>query len=273
MASSGLTPSDTDSARTRVHNTLADAPVEEGRPALAKLSADQSEVLADLLDGFETRRDVLHWMQSVTLHTLGALDDDWYQDVGADVGMMSALLGRPWGEFDPSDYSERWATEVRRGLAAEDLLPAARQAHREFRWNAVEFYDDPDHETEDPPDPSKQQHPGMRPALSSLDERMEWALSRLLDGFEDGDEFLAWGQRVIALTYAELDADVVRDAYFEVAMRRRMTDRTDPRARFVRESWAAEYLLPGFNRAASRAASRSAEVPDEGSTEQHAPPG
>jgi hypothetical protein len=264
MTSSGL------SARERAHLELADLPGDIDRPALAKLSSDQVDVVADLLDGFETRSEVIRWMGDVTVRSIGSLEDKWFADLATDSGAMSALLGRPWGTLDPEAFSPSTAREVRRGIAAKDLIPAIQRSHHEFRWAASEYYDDPDRE--EPPDPGKQKHPGMRPALSALDDRLDWALDRLLAGFADPEAFLVWGQTVISGTYAELDADVVEGAYFELPVRHRMLT-AEPKARFFRESWAAEFLLPGFNRAASRAAARATEVVEGERADKRKPPG
>jgi hypothetical protein len=259
------------SARERAHVELADLPGDVDRPALAKLSSDQVDVVADLLDGFETRSEVIRWMGDVTVRAIGSLDDEWFADLATDSGAMSALLGRPWGTLDPETFSASTAKETRRGIAAKDLIPAIQRSHSEFRWAASEYYDEVE-SVDQLPDPGKQKHPGMRPALSALDDRLEWALDRLLNGFADPEAFLVWGQTVISGTYAELDADVVEGAYFEMPVRRRMLGES-PKARFFRESWAAEFLLPGFNRAAARAAARATEVVENESADKRVPPG
>lgn len=246
-----------------------DLDTEVPRPALANLSRRQHRVLASLLDGFETRHEVLRWMQDVVIATVGALEDDWFATRGTDASVMSALLGEPWGTS--RGLSEGAPEEVRRGIAAQDILPAVHQAQRDFRWTASEYYEDPDYEPDDLADDPEA--PGMRPALKVLDEQLSWALDSLLEGFESDEALLAWGQRVIQMSYAELDSEDIERAFFETEVRRRMTDRTDARARFTRESWAAEYLLPGFNRAAARVASQTAEVPEREQTEQHIPSG
>jgi hypothetical protein len=255
----------------RVEAAFRGEAVEEDvpRPALANLSRRQQRVLASLLDGFEDRRAVLQWMQDVVIATVGALDGEWFATRATDASIMSALLGEAWGTARALE--DGTPEEVRRGIAAQDILPAVHRAQREFRWTATEYYEDDEFRT--PPDPEKQKHPGMRPALSSLDEQLTWALDQLLEGFKSDEALLAWGQRVIQMSYAELDSDDVERAFFETEIRRRMTDRSDARARFVRESWAAEYLLPGFNSAAARVASQTSEVPDTKETEQHVPAG
>lgn len=239
------------------------------RPALANLSRRQHRALASLLDGFDDRRDVLRWMQEVVVATVGALDDDWFATRATDASIMSALLGEPWGTS--RGLSSGTPKEVRRGIAAQDILPAVHQAQREFRWTATEYYDDDDVDVDDLTDDPEA--PGMRPALQVLDEHLSWALGRLLEGFEDDEAFLAWGERVIQLTYAELDSEVIEQAFFEMEVRERMTAPDETQARFTRETWAAEYLLPGFNRAADRVASQTSEVPEREQSDMEVPSG
>ncbi|AXG06578.1 hypothetical protein DU500_09140 [Haloplanus rubicundus] len=255
----------------RVEAAFRGEAVEEDvpRPALANLSRRQQRVLASLLDGFESRRDVLQWMQDVVIATVGALDGEWFVTRATDASIMSALLGEGWGTARALE--DGTPEEVRRGIAAQDILPAVHQAQRKFRWSASEYYDDPDHDPSDLTDDPDA--PGMRPALKVLDEQLSWALDQLLEGFESDEAFLAWGERAIQMSYAEVDSEAVEDAFFETEVRRRMTDRTDARARFVRESWAAEYLLPGFNRAAARVASHTSEVPEQEQTRMEVPSG
>ncbi|MFB6189677.1 MAG: hypothetical protein ABEI57_07310, partial [Halapricum sp.] len=117
------------------------------RPALANLSRRQQHALASLLDGFEDRPDVLRWMQDVVIATVGALDDEWFSTRATDASVMSALLGEPWGTS--RGLTAGTPEEVRRGIAAQDILPAVHRAQRNFRWAASEYYDDPDHDLDD----------------------------------------------------------------------------------------------------------------------------
>lgn len=245
----------------RMLEKITDSPP---RPAAAKLAYDQARVLVAVLEGFHSRADLLDWMQDLTIHSLGALPDDWYAEVAADSAMVSALLGRPWGTLSQSDHDDlppEFADEVRRGLVVEDLLPAFRTAHREFRWSAgerVEFLDD---ETDDAPrvDPTEQSYPAMRPSLGHLRDRTEWALESLLAGFDDETEVLIWVQTVTAAVHAEVDEATVKGAYFQRPIREAMLGNAE-NAAWVREAWAAEYLLPAFNRATAEVADRAGEV-------------
>ncbi|WP_225317727.1 MULTISPECIES: hypothetical protein [Haloferax] len=242
------------------------------RRALAKLSADQRDTFQQLLDGFETRSDVLRWMSEVTIHTLGALDDEWFAEIVSSSGTMSALLDEPWGTIRnaPETFSTSTAAEVRRSIAVMDLLPAIRRSHREFRWSAKDYLDDDD----DGPMPNvrTQAHPAMRPELGTLESRMSTLLDELLAGFVDEDAFVEWGQEVVQASYAEVDSDVIEAAYFELPVRRMMLDDGE-RARFFRESWAAEFVLSGFNASARQVANRATEVAQNATKETHVPSG
>jgi len=251
--------------RERVEDAIAavgsDTPI---RAAVGKLSSDQSMLLVDLLDGFGTRRELIEWQQDMAIHSLGQLDDEWFVRSAYDSTTVSALLGRPWGQSD--GFDESTAEEIRRSFAAKFVLPAFHDALRTFRWSAIERVDHLDDDVDDDrtpiENPDRQQYPAMRPELGELNDRQEWALSELLDGFEDGEEVLIWAQQVTAASYAEIDSETVTRAYFEKPIRRYLTgDNGDKeRAQFMRESWAAKYLLPSFNRAAASLASRSTEV-------------
>lgn len=250
--------------RDALHVELEEAGVESPtRPATTKLTHDQVDVIVDFLGGFETRRDVIEWQQRLVIQSLGQLEDAWYTRVAADAPTVAALLGRPWGPTEEMD--DRMAWTIRRGMIAKDLLPAFHAAHRTFRWAAVERVDHLDDEADgDGPgeiDPRRQAYPLMRPAFGELAGQQRRVLASLLDGFDSEDELLLWTVQVIGGTYAELEAATAEAPYFEAPLKARLLNSVDgPRDRFVRESWAAEYLLPAFNRAAAQLGERAQEV-------------
>jgi hypothetical protein len=66
---------------------------------------------------------------------------------------------------------------------------------------------------------------------------------------------------VVGASYAQIERETVTRPYFEQPLRRRLVGQEpDERDRFVRESWAAEFLLPAFNRAADALGQRAQEV-------------
>ncbi|WP_218836302.1 hypothetical protein [Halorarum salinum] len=255
---------DAEAIRTHVHETLTSAGVDAPtRPASAKLVHDQADLLVDVLEGFPDRRALLEWQQDLVIQTVGQLEDAWYSRTAADSPTVSALLGRPWGTVE--EMPAELALEVRRGMVAKDLLPAFHAAHEVARWAAVErvdhLDDDRDGDDVDPIDPLDQQYPLMRPAFGELDGQQAAALGELLEGFAGSEALLAWSLRVVGASYANIDRETVTAPYFERPLRRRLigTDPT-PEDMFVREGWAAEYLLPAFNRAADALGKRASEV-------------
>ncbi|MFC7070576.1 hypothetical protein ACFQL9_13060 [Halobaculum lipolyticum] len=256
---------------------LDDAPVDAmGRRALATLSNGELEVVADAVTPFEDRRAVIEWMTRCAVHSLGQLPDGWFTAEGTAVEtavlfdrvLMSALLGRPWGNL--SNVDEGWAREQRLGLLAKDLLPALHRGVREIRWNATD-YTAPQEPVD--PDPSNQRHPAMRPGLSDLLTRAEWLVERFLDGFESGAEYLSWATFATTATYGELDDEVARRAYFETSIRSALlsTEGDLARGRFTRENWAAKYLLPAITRTAQREAARGHEKDEAAETDTSIP--
>ncbi|MGB9932863.1 hypothetical protein [Haloarcula amylolytica] len=249
----------------------ADAP-EDDRPALRALTTQQRDLLDELLDDdLDTRADILRWMQELSVHTLGQLGDGWFRHQVTDPTVVSAFIGRPWGPLRNEGVDKDWLLEFRRDIAAKDIVGALHASAREFRWSASEFHDYDDDDVDlsnvDPED----QHPGMRPSLGTLANRQRKALNVLLDGFEDPDHFIQWGQNAIRATYAEIGQDVIRAAYFDVQMREWLCGPAHGVAQFHRETWAAKYLFPGFNRSASKVASRSMEQPEESEQSGHIP--
>lgn len=254
--------------RRLVHQALERAGVDAPtRPATAKLTSDQADLVVDLLDGFTSRREILEWGQRLVIQTLGQLPDEWYSETAADAPTVSALLGEPWGPV--GEFDRDLAREIRRGIVANDLLPAFHAAHQEFRWAAVERVDHLDDEGEgdapEPIDPEAQEYPLMRPAFGELAGHQRETLGQLLAGFETPDRLLVWCVQVIGGTYAELAAEDAVQPYFEGPLRAHLLNpRAGERDTFVRESWAAEYLLPAFNRAAAQLAARAQEVTASG---------
>ena len=250
--------------RTEIHEALATAGVEtHTRPATAKLGHDQADLLVDLLAGFSSRQEILEWQQQLVIQTVGQLEDEWYTRTAADAPTVSALLGEPWGPCDT--MPPELAVEIRRGMVAKDLLPAFHAAHEVARWAAVErvdhLDDNADGDDPDPIDPQAQEYPLMRPAFGEIAGQQASALEALLDGFESAEGLLAWTLRVVGASYAQIERETVTRPYFEKTLRRRLVGtEPDPRDQFVRESWAAEFLLPAFNRAADALGQRAQEV-------------
>ncbi|MFB6367996.1 MAG: hypothetical protein ABEJ00_00030, partial [Gemmatimonadota bacterium] len=200
---------DGEALRQRLLEALPDPRDEPAvRPALVQLVADQGELAVQLLEGFGDRGELLEWQQEVVIQTLGQLPDGWFPRVAADAPTVSALLGRPWGVAD--GFAPDRAREIRRGLVANDLLPAFHSALETFRWAAVERLEHLDDQNEgdapDPVDPRRQQFPAMRPELGQLDDQQSRTLGDLLEGFDSSEELLVWCHQLQGASYAEIPA-------------------------------------------------------------------
>jgi len=242
------------------------------RAALQKLSSDQIEIVADLVDGFESRHEVIRWGQRTAIQTLGEVSGGWLSERCFSKLDMHVLLSSPararWLPDDDEPVPMDRAEEMRRALAATEILPACSSALRRLRWSAVEYVSDDDDTLQ--PDPAEQNNPAMRPALSELSERQRWALDRCLDGFASVDALTAWSQRLVEASYAEMDRNLVTRITVEEPHTRELLvigDGDRDGGPVFRESFAALYLLPAFASAASEVADRAGELAEQAQTE------
>ncbi len=239
------------------------------RPALAKLCQDQLDMLRSFLAGFDDREALLRWGQDAVIGTLGHVGDDWYTDVAMSRSDLATLITgderEVWGDGDPPTLET--AEVYRRAMAATDLIPACHAAARSMRWSATEYVDNSTDVHQ--PEPDVQSHPVMRPALSELAERQEWALDRLLGGFDSLDDLQAWIMAANQASYAELDSDLSRDLFHENHTREMLVVSPEDHRHgpFFRESFAAKYLLPAFNAAARELSERSGELAEHESND------
>ena len=261
---------DAQALRRDIHRALADAGIDTPtRPATTKLTEDQADLVVDLLAGFDDRREVLEWAQELVIQSLGQLQDSWFPETIVNPLTVSVLLEEPYGPVE--EISPEVAVEIRRGMVANDLLPAFHAAHRLFRWAAVErtdhLDDHGDGDDPDPIDPSAQAFPAMRPAFGELHGQQQEALDALLEGFGSEERLLLWTLQLVGSSYAEISREDAVAPYFEREIRSHLLEPTDLEDRFIRESWAAEFLLPAFNRAANELAQRASEVTNTGAPE------
>lgn len=235
--------------------------VDDPRPALTKLNKDQRSVLEDALEGFQSRRGLVEWCQRAIVATLGHLDDDLFADMVLERSITGLLMADPdareyWvPRTDPVD--DEVAEEFRRRYVAREVAPACTAALRRFRWNSHEYVND-DLEA---PDPEVQSHPGMRPAISQLENRQERELRRLLDGYRDEAALVDSFARLNLATYAEHDENLLEDVLEEEHTRGHLLGAEDyPEATEFRERFAAVFLLPAYNRAVRELSDRSTEL-------------
>jgi hypothetical protein len=255
--------------RESVDSLLSDLPdTQESRPAVQKLSSDQRELVASFVDGFASRREFLLWCQEAAVLTLGELSGEWFVKrafSGVDMSVVITSDRRTrWVPSGETPIDTETAHRVRRGVVALDVLPACVDAHRRLRWSATEYVNDADDTLQ--PDPDAQKHPAMRPALTEASDRQDWALKRLLAGFDSHDAVLTWFQVLTEAAYAELDGTLAKRVLVEDTRTIEMlvsSPEDQPEAPAFRESFAAFYLLPAFATAAREVSDRAGELAEK----------
>lgn len=100
------------------------------RPALTELQQWQKKALTKLLDGFDSRADVLDWGHDLVLATHGELDRDWVSRIVREQSTLDIMLGE--AETD---------SRARRLFAAFYVLPRYRQGVRMLAGMAGEQAD------------------------------------------------------------------------------------------------------------------------------------
>lgn len=248
---------------------------ESHRPALEKLVADLKDLERELLDGFNSRAEVLVWLQKLCVRTLGQVPDDWYREVsnaftGGDENRERMLLSLLLSEDRRvRRLDEDRVKAARSRVSAMTVRPSLHRAVRHLRSDAGEYVDD-DRGSTSAHDPNKQRYIAMRPALNELEDRQRGVLVRFLSGFEDTQAIVEWTGDVEVATHGEIDDTWTTRVVSESStMRVLLSDRdVDRRAR---ETVAAHFLLPAFNAGARDLFGRSIETVDAETETKEAP--
>jgi hypothetical protein len=227
-------------------------------------------MLDDVMDGFDSRADVIDWLQDVAIVTLGSMSDDFFRDVPRSPAFVAPLLS---DKSDRRDLLDQWRarTDRDRDLSApdddvarkfrervaSDVSTYCRDAVRQFRASAVEYLED-----DERPDPGDSDAVALRPALAELDRRQEDALDRLLiDGLDDRGDVIRWARSLNLATFGEIDGELSRRAGKEPSTWKVLVDQDDePDTHSTfREQFAAVWLLPAFNAGARALRDRAGE--------------
>jgi hypothetical protein len=239
------------------------------RPALKTLQHDQRALLdrdvdlegprvvqvPSLRDGMPSRKDVIHWYQAATVRTFGHLSTGWPAlDLARDWTLLTALITSANRELWTPDGNEpmtlQEATEYRRMLEHDLVLPACNRAYNQLRKLAGEYIDDEEQEVDTSDlDPQAQEHVAMRPEFQQTDREQRDALERLWSGFKSRDalqEWLHWlDQPTNGAVDPELPDDVLMD---DTALHHLLHEGADAvSAQRYRERLAVTVLLPAFN--------------------------
>jgi hypothetical protein len=247
------------------------------RPSLVKLVQDVRGLESELIAGFGSRAAVLRWSQRLTVRTLGEVPTDWYEDLadhfqgspsGADERVFLSALLDAMARTRP--VADREAEELRRQLVAQTVRPAAHRAFRKLRKDAGEYVDSEKSATASGHDPERQRYIAMRPSLDDIEAYQQRSLNKLLEGFGDREEILAWGHDLELATHGEIESEFVTDCYTETRTRRVLIGESYADAR-ARELFAATYLIPEFNAGVRDLAGRVKEIPDAESGDDNFP--
>ncbi|MFW6045480.1 MAG: hypothetical protein ACOC8O_01335 [Natronomonas sp.] len=241
--------------------------VESTRPALAKLTLDLRRLELELLAGLEGRRDVLEWIQRLSVRTLGEIPDRWYFDLavqfrgvpdsGVEKTLLSALIA---DDHRKRDMDAGDALELRQRLIAITIRPTYHAAFRKLRKNAGEYVD-ADSEKLARHTARLQKYVAMRPALDELEYYQKKTLDDCLAGFDDKQAILEWGRDVELATHGEIPESFVARCYRESSMANVLTG-TRTVDRRARELVVAYYLAPHFNRGVRDLSGRATEQPE-----------
>jgi hypothetical protein len=234
---------------------------ESRRPALQKLATDQRECIEALHAGFDTREDVLLWLQRVAVRSLGYLPDDWFRAVALRPDVLDDLVGD--GDVE----------QFRRGQLGDVVLHRAfRTAFHRVRERVHEYTDsEKTDETDGTPDPDRQKFIAMRPELSATDSAQREALVDLFDGFADRQAIRLWVHDLRPATEGHLPASFLEYCcYTPMGHDPLVAPPDDGPARTARENLAATVLLPAMNRGV-RSLQSGAEETVETVSESHGP--
>lgn len=230
--------------------------VEENLPAMQTLRSQQRDLLDEFSQGFGSRREVLDWGRRVGVYTLGEFDSDALDRLINSKNGLGILIGPRYYPSGSKPLRPHEEVAVREAILAVEMIPAVIASMKRMRFLAVQY----DLRTDARPDSEGQRHPGMRPLLSEINDRQEYALEGFLDGFEDLSEFREWILWAVEATWAELDpAFPDRVLSREPRLASILVEESEESER-VRETLASKYLLPAFSKAVTTAASSAAEV-------------
>lgn len=244
------------------------------RPAEVQLVTQLQKEREAVLDGFESRRDVIRWGQRIAVRALGQVPQRRYEQLATsfrpDENHMEGPLLAAF--LDEDARTREMRPEAVEGLrerwAADVLGPVSVRSFRDLRKDAGEYIGETeDNDGEPGYDPAGQAF-AMRPALKELDESQASALEMVLGGLEGKESILAWGDYLTQATRGEpVDVDrgpgtFVKKCYQEPSSVRLLTDTSPPWQR-AREAFLAQYLLPAFNRGVRDLTSRTTEEPTE----------
>lgn len=204
---------------------------ERFRPALVSLATDQRELKTELIDGLDSRRDVLSWLQRLAVRTLGTIPDEWFRALAMRPDMLQDLTS--------DDQSSRF----KRGLIADNIVhPRCHDAYHRLRTRAHEYLD----HNERSPDPDAQEFIAMRPSLSEMDALQAEVIRQTRSPFPDRDAVREWAEQAHEATDGQLPSSWLTFACYAPQGYDALTG-MDSAAAIGRENIVGIRLLPAMN--------------------------
>ncbi len=243
---------------------------DETQPALSRLALDVREYRRQLVDGFDTRREILEWSVGATGATLGRLPREWSVTLHESMITDTRTAGRPplVGALLGVDGAvpEGTARDLRERIAAETFSPAASRAVRTLREDAQEVAP-----SRDGPaiNPEREQHSAMRPSLSQIEQHQRRSIEALFQGFDSLEQLLSWGDVLDLATHGEIPDDYVSSLATDPTTTRLLVVEESETHREPREVIAA-WLLRHFRDGTRSRYRHAGEVSDPKSDDDRA---
>lgn len=240
------------------------------RVAADVLHHDQRVVLFDgdderdppitpLAEPFDDRRDLINWWQAASVRTLGYLPDIFPAvKIVREDHLVDALVGPDSGGDG----------NLRAKLVERLIDPSwASLKDMETRANErLEGFDSGQDYTEISPD--EQEHIGMRPAFTRLDEQQRAAMLSLWDGFDDRVALDRWLHELSSVAdFSDVLDEPLGKMMIQSTHAREMFLTDSNVAQEYRERFASVLLLPAFAKRARQLRAGESISDDRGDSE------
>lgn len=210
--------------------------------------SDRNPPIKPLVDGFDTRRDLINWWQATAVRTFGYAADVFPpKDIFRDRTLQGVLIAK----VNPTDGidGEQFRYEL-----LDYILHACDRAHDQLETRATEWLPQEDGNLNYIDiDPEQQRHVAMRPSFSRLDSQQGTCLKLLWGGFEGREQRSRWLKRLprVADTGNEFDRGLASEIRRDPNARHYLLA-DGASARRYREWLATFVLLPAFARRAAK---------------------
>ncbi|GGL57608.1 hypothetical protein [Halocalculus aciditolerans] len=164
----------------------------EHRPALDELKRDHLDLLSETRRGFYDRREVVMWLERVSVRTFGLLPSGFFEWIGGSPSLTAIFINdaerRNAMVQTDEPFPEENARALRDWFVESWIDPACADAFRYLAEDATEY----NAEDAEAPDPDEQGAVAMRPVLADFEDQQTAALRDLLDGEMSSQDVVSW---------------------------------------------------------------------------------